>query len=180
MTPLIARHAETRPRWASGAASLLRRAARRAWVMILLADAGIVVYGITAFVVPSILAAGYESAVSSSWAVLVARSPETAAYLLWLYRLIGGLNIALGVALAAIAMGPFRRGERWARWTLLLGNALGYGVPMAFDQVTGAIGVFEMLEFVALGAVAVALALSGWANARGPRPAHVHASPGGS
>jgi hypothetical protein len=37
---------------------------------------------------------------------------------------------------------------------------LGFGVPMTYDHITGAIGFFEVLEFVAIAAVLVALALS--------------------
>jgi hypothetical protein len=57
-------------------------------------------------------------------------------------------------------VGPFRRGERWAWFTLLGGNVIGFGVPMTYDQITGAIGFFEILEFVAIAAVLVALAIS--------------------
>jgi hypothetical protein len=136
------------------------RLGRVAWVVILVADAGIVLYGVLAVATPSLLTAGYESYSGTSWASLVARAPDTAAYLLLVYRMVGGLNVALGITLLAIIVGPFRRGERWAWFTVLGGNVLGFGVPMTYDQITGAIGFFEVLEFVAIAAVLVALALS--------------------
>jgi hypothetical protein len=135
--------------------------------VILMADAGIVLYGMLAVATPSLLTAGYEAYSGASWASLVARAPETAAYLLLVYRMVGGLNVALGITLIAIIVGPFRRGERWAWFTVLIGNVLGFGVPMAYDQITGAIGFFEILEFVAIAAVLVALALTAALFARG-------------
>jgi hypothetical protein len=137
-------------------------------VLILVADAGIVLYGTLAVATPSLLTAGYESYSSTSWPSLVAQAPETAAYLLLIYRMVGGLNVALGITLIAIIVGPFRRGERWAWFTLLGANVLGFGVPMTYDHITGAIGFFEILEFVAIAAVLVALAIS----ARGRASVH--------
>jgi hypothetical protein len=74
--------------------------------------------------------------------------------------MVGGLHVALGITLIAIIVGPFRRGDRWAWFAVLIGNVLGFGVPMTYDQITGAIGFFEILEFVAIAAVLLALALS--------------------
>jgi hypothetical protein len=128
--------------------------------VILAADAGIVLYGALAVATPALLTAGYASYSGESWAALVAQAPKTAAYLLLVYRLVGGLNIALGITLIALIVGPYRRGERWAWFTLLAGNVIGFGAPMAYDQITGAIGFFEVLEFVAIAAVLGALALS--------------------
>jgi hypothetical protein len=115
---------------------------------------------VLAVTTPSLLTAGYASFSGTSWTSLVARAPDTAAYLLAVYRMVGGLNVALGSTFIALIVGPFRRGERWAWFTLLAGNVLGFGVPMAYDQITGAIGVFEVLEFVAIAAVLGTLALS--------------------
>jgi hypothetical protein len=136
--------------------------------MILVADAAIVLYGALALATPSLLTAGYESYSGTSWTSLVARTPVTAAYLLLVYRMVGGLNVALGITLIALIVGPFRRGERWAWFTVLGGNVLGFGAPMTYDQITGAIGFLEVLEFVAIAAVLVALALS----ARGKASVH--------
>ena len=145
------------------------RLGRLAWVVILVADVGIVLYGVLAVATPSLLAAGYERYTGASWASLVAQAPQTAAYLILTYRMVGGLNVALGITLIAIIVGPFRRGDRWAWFALLSGNLLGFGVPMTYDQITGAIGFFEILEFVAIAAVLVALAIA-WRENEGGRP----------
>lgn len=87
------------------------------------------------------------------WSSGLVGAPDTAAYLLLVYRMVGGLNVALGITFIALIVGPFRRGERWAWFTLLAGNVIGFGVPMTYDQITGAFGIFEILEFVAIAAV---------------------------
>ena len=53
----------------------------------------------------------------------------------------------------AIAATAFRRGEGWAWWALLVGNTLGFGAPMIYDQPVGEIGVFEVLEVVGIAAI---------------------------
>ena len=58
-------------------------------MLILVADAGILMYGILVAAMPSVLTAGYESYTGTSWTELVARAPHEAAYLLWVYRLVG-------------------------------------------------------------------------------------------
>lgn len=139
--------------------SALSRARRWAWTLILAADVGIVLYGVMAVAMPQALTAGYESYTGSTWANLDTGAAADASYVLLLYRLVGGLNIGLGLVLIAVVVGAYRRGERWAWFTILAGNAVGFGAPMAYDQVTGAIGTFEVLEFVAVAAVLVALVL---------------------
>lgn len=59
----------------------------------------------------------------------------------------------------AIAVSAFRRGEQWAWWALLIGNTIGFGAPITYDQIVGA---FEVLEVVALGGVYLALAATAW------------------
>lgn len=138
------------------------RARRWSWILILAADAGIVLYGVMAIATPTTLTAGYESYTGATWANLSGSAPADASYVLLLYRLVGGLNIGLGLALIAVVVGAYRRGEGWAWFTVLAGNAIGFGVPMAYDQITGAVGAFEVLEFVAVAAVLVGLVLFPW------------------
>jgi hypothetical protein len=138
------------------------RARRWAWILILGADAGMAFYGLQAVATPAMMTAGYESYTGSSWTGLVASAPAAASYVLLLYRLVGGLNIALGLVLIAVTIGAYRRGARWAWFTLLAGNAIGFGLPMTYDQITGAIGPFEILEYVAVGMVLVALLVFSW------------------
>jgi hypothetical protein len=59
----------------------------------------------------------------------------------------------------AIAATAFRRGDGWAWWALLLGNTLAFVSAMAYDRIVGAVGPFEMTEYIGLGAIYLALAV---------------------
>jgi hypothetical protein len=134
------------------------RRLRYALVIILLAEVGVLVYGVMAAVAPTALVPGYESYSSRTWPALVAADTQTAAFVLLLFRLLGAYNVAFAVLAIAIAATAFRRGEGWAWWALLVGNTLGFGAPMIYDQPVGEIGVFEVLEVVGIAAIYAALA----------------------
>ena len=92
-------------------------------------------------------------------------------------RLLGGFNVAVGALTGLVAATSFRRGETWAWWALLIVNTIGFGAPIAFDPATGAIGLFEQLEIVAIVAIYAMLAISARASLRrrpaGERPDRV-------
>jgi hypothetical protein len=60
-----------------------------AWVIILVADAGVLVYGVMAAVAPRALIPGYESYSSRTWPALVAADTQTAAFILLLFLISG-------------------------------------------------------------------------------------------
>ncbi len=60
--------------------------------------------------------------------------------------------------------------KRWAWWALLVGNTLAYGAPMTYDRMVGAIGPFEMTEYLGIAVVYVALALTARSALRRARP----------
>ena len=62
----------------------------------------------------------------------------------------------------------FRRGERWAWWTQLIGNTVALGSAMTYDKTVHAIGPFELTEYLGLAFIWTALALT--APFREPRP----------
>jgi hypothetical protein len=70
----------------------------------------------------------------------------------------------LAVAVAATA---FRRGERWAWWGLLIGNALTYVGAMTYDQIVQAVGPFELTEYLGLAVIIAALAVTAPSAIRG-------------
>jgi hypothetical protein len=61
---------------------------------------------------------------------------------------------------SAIAVTAFRRGERWAWWTLLVGNTIALLSAMTYDKSVNAIGPFEVTEYVGLLLVWGAFAIS--------------------
>jgi hypothetical protein len=157
---------------------------RIAWILIVIADAGFIAWGAMAALLPQylpgpggkpILTAGYEGFTHSSWAELVATSPSTADFLTLVFRLFGALGATFGIMAVFIAATSFRRGERWAWWALLIGNTIAWGLPMTYDRLVHAIGVFEMSEYLGIALIYVALAMTArmaYSGAAQPPPRH--------
>ncbi len=142
---------------------------RVAWVVILVADVGLLAWAAMAAVAPqllagpgstSILPAGYEGFTGASWQALAASSPRTAEYATLLFRMFGLYGVAFSLLAIGIAAYAFRRGERWAWWALLVGNTITFVGAMAYDQIARAVGPFELSEYLGLAAVYAALAIT--------------------
>jgi hypothetical protein len=140
-----------------------------AWILILIADVGFVLWGAMAAAVPDLLAgpggtpiltAGYEGFSKGSWSELANTSPMTAKYILVLFRLYGVFCAVFGMMAVAVTVTAFRRGEQWAWWTLLVGNTLAYVSAMTYDWTVNAIGPFEMTEYLGLALIYAALAVT--------------------
>jgi hypothetical protein len=85
---------------------------------------------------------------------------NTANLITIIFRMYGIFNFVFGFMAVSIAVTAFRRGERWAWWTLLIGNTIAVGSAITFDRVVNAIGIFEMTEYLGLAIVYVALAIT--------------------
>ena len=151
------------------AANAMTRWRGIAWIAILIADAGFVIWGAMAAALPDyltgpsgtpILIAGYEGFTKGSWTELVATSPATARYVALLFRLYGVFCVVFGLMAVAIAVTAFRRGQRWAWWALLIGNTIAYVSAMTYDQIVSAIGPFELTEYLGLAVIYGALAVT--------------------
>lgn len=147
---------------------------RRAWLLIVIADVGLLLWGAGAALIPerlpgpggtAILPAGYEGYTGGSWQQLQATSGESAGYIGVIFRLYGVYIVAFSVLAIAIAANGFRRGERWAWWALLVGNALAWPAAMSYDLIVHAIGPFELTEYVGLGIILGSLAVT-WHSMR--------------
>ena len=147
----------------------MKHARRFAWVLILIVDIGFIAWGgmAAAFLDhlagpggKPILPAGYEGFTGASWSQLVSASPMAAKYMEVLYRMYGVFNVVFGVMGAAIAITAFRRGEHWAWWTLLAGNATALISAMTMDWMVNAIGPFELSEYLGLVMVFTAFAVT--------------------
>ncbi len=134
------------------------RRLRAASRVIAATDAAIVAWGVLALLFPGQLIPGYEHYTGHRWPALMHISPATGHFILVAFRLVGALNIAVGMPLSVIALTAFRARHRWAWWTLLTANTIALGAPITYDLTTGAIGPFELLEWILLAAVLVALA----------------------
>jgi len=141
-----------------------------AWILILIADVTYIAWGAMAAASPDhllkgpggqgILPAAYEGYTHGSWSQLAGTSPLTAGYLLVLYRMYGIYCALFGLMASAIAVTAFRRGEAWAWWTLLVGNTIAFVSAMRMDWIVNAIGPFELTEYLGLGLIYLALALT--------------------
>lgn len=147
----------------------LSQARRFAWLAILLVDAGFLVWGAMAALMPDyllgprsipILTAGYEGFTGGSWSELARTSPRTAEYITLLFRTYGAYNVAFSLPAITLAATSFRRGDAWAWWALLLGNTIALVAAMRYDWMVHAIGPFEMAEYVGLALIYGALAVT--------------------
>jgi hypothetical protein len=149
--------------------SVLDRWRTGAWLVILIADAGLLLWGALAALIPAslpgpggaaILPAGYEGYTHGSWQQLSATSAETAGYIMLIFRMYGIYIVAFSVLAIAIAANGFRRGEHWTWWALLFGNTIAFVSAMAYDRIVGAIGPFEMSEYLGLAVLYGSLAIT--------------------
>jgi len=142
---------------------------RTAWILILLADIGLLAWGAMAAIAPDhllgpnstpILKAEYEGFTGYSWSELIATAPKTADLLTLMFRMYGIYGVAFSLMGISIAVTAFRRGDTWAWWALLVGNTLTYVSAMTYDQIARAVGPFELTEYLGLAAVYFALAIT--------------------
>jgi hypothetical protein len=143
-------------------AKAVARWRRFAWLVIVIADVGLLAWCAAAALVPErligpnstpILQAGYEGYTGYSWQELLATAPNAADYTTLLFRMYGFYGVAFSLMAIAIAANAFRRGERWAWWALLVGNTIGFIAPMAYDQIVRAVGPFELTEYIGLALI---------------------------
>ncbi len=154
----------------SGAwASAMSQWRRHAWFVIVIADVGLLLWGAGAALLPHrlpgpgsapILPAGYEGYTGGSWQQLTETSAETAGYVTLLFRMYGIYIVAFSMMAIAIAAYGLRRGERWAWWALLVGNTVAWVSAMTYDRIVGAIGPFELSEYLGLAAIWGSLAIT--------------------
>jgi len=140
-----------------------------AWILILLADIGLLAWAGMAAIAPEhllgpnsmpILKAEYEGFTGYSWSELITTAPKTADLLTLIFRMYGIYGIAFSLMGIAISVTAFRQGDRWAWWALLIGNTITYVSAMTFDQIARAVGPFELTEYLGLAAVFFALAVT--------------------
>jgi RsiW-degrading membrane proteinase PrsW (M82 family) len=150
-------------------ARALARWRRIAWLVIVIADVGLLAWGAMAALVPErlpgpgstpILTAGYEGFTGYSWQALVATAPKAAEYATLLFRMYGFYIVAFSLLAIAIAGNGFRRGEPWAWWALLVGNSIAFVSAMAYDQIVRAVGPAELTEYLGLAAIYGSLAVT--------------------
>lgn len=116
----------------SDARTVTVKSSRRvAWILILLADIGLLAWAAMAAIAPEhllgpnsapILHAEYEGFTGNSWSELASRSPMTTDFMTLVFRMYGFYGVAFSLMAIAIAVTAFRRGDPWAWWALLVGK----------------------------------------------------------
>jgi hypothetical protein len=147
----------------------MNRKLRIATVIIVIVDASLIVWGAMAALLPGyllgpkglpILPAGFEGFTGASWQQLATESPKATEYITLLFRTYGAYCMAFGIMGVGIAVSSFRRGDRWAWWSLLLGNTITLLAAMRYDWLARAIGPFELTEYLGLALIWAALAVT--------------------
>jgi hypothetical protein len=142
------------------------RLRRAAWLLIVVADAGILLWGAMAALAPEhllgpggapILPAGYEGFSGGSWLEL---GPGARGFIEVLFRVYGAFNVAFGLLAIAVAATAFRCGDKWAWWALLAGNTITFGAAMTYDRTVNAIGPFELSEYLGLAVIYAAIVVT--------------------
>ena len=149
-----------------------------AWILILIVDAGMFLWGAGAAIAPdhllgpggqAILPAGFEGYSGGSWSELLGTTPMSASYMTVLFRLYSVFCVLFGFMGSVITVTAFRRGERWAWWTLLVSNTVALLAAMTYDKLVHAIGPFEVTEYLGLllvwGAFAITAPVRSFADA---------------
>jgi hypothetical protein len=140
-----------------------------AWILLLIVDAGMLLWGAAAAIAPehllgsggkAILPAGFEGYTGASWSALMETSPTHAAYMAVLFRLYSVFCVLFGFLTSVITVTAFRRGERWAWWTLLVSNMVALPAAMTYDKLVHAIGPFELTEYLGVALLLAAFAIT--------------------
>jgi len=149
--------------------AVMKSLRRVAWILILLADIGLLAWGAMAAIAPEhllgpnsmpILKAEYESFTGYSWSELITTAPKAADLLTLIFRMYGIYGVAFSLMAIVISVTAFRRGDPWAWWALLVGNTITYVSAMTYDQIARAVGPFELTEYLGLAAVYIALTVT--------------------
>jgi hypothetical protein len=127
------------------------------FITYLVANLGLVLYGILALVLPGILLGQFSLHVYQ-FPVEATRATD---YLAALFRLIGYFNIIPGMLGLLLLRRLMLSRETWIRRIVILSTALAYLGPIVFDNTVGRIGFFEIVEHL-LFALVVALGVIMW------------------
>jgi hypothetical protein len=108
------------------------------------ANAGLILYGLLALLSPNILVETFSSSVYQ----FPATATAALTYLSALFRLLGFLNLILGIT-GLILLWHFRvNREQWLKVSIMIISLLSYLGPIIFDNTVGKIGVFEIIEHI--------------------------------
>ena len=113
------------------------------------ANAGLIAYGILALTMPGILLESFSAHVYHFSVDAI----TAVTYLSALFRLLGFLNLILGV-LGLLLLWQYRiKRQTWLMHSVIVFSTLSYLGPIIFDNMVGTIGFFEIIEHIIFAAM---------------------------
>ncbi|MBN8579139.1 MAG: hypothetical protein J0L96_00610 [Anaerolineae bacterium] len=106
------------------------------------ANAGLILYGLIALLSPNILVETFSSSVYQ----IPATATAALSYLSALFRLLGFLNLILGITGLILLWRFWSDREPWVKVSIISISMLSYLGPIIFDNTVGSIGVFEFIK----------------------------------
>ena len=91
--------------------------------------------------------------IDMSWSELQASSPVAADFVRWLYGAMGLLKMSWSLLVLAITLTGYRRGEKWAWYTMWLVPALLVGSALFNASFTG--DVSKMVEWIPITTISL-------------------------
>lgn len=124
-----------------------------------IANASLIMYGLLALITPNILMESFSAHVY----LFPENAVKAASYFSALFRLLGFLNLILGMA-GSLLLWQYRiKQQAWIAYTAIAITNLSYLGPIIFDNTAGNIGSFEVIEHI----IFAAMILSGLVMSRG-------------
>jgi hypothetical protein len=124
-----------------------------------IANASLIMYGLLALITPNILMESFSAHVY----LFPENAVKAASYLSALFRLLGFLNLILGMA-GSLLLWQYRiKQQAWIAYTAIAITNLSYLGPIIFDNTAGNIGPFEVIEHI----IFAAMIMSGLVMSRG-------------
>ena len=129
------------------------------WIILLVPHAAIVINGLIWALVPNVyLSSWFKPFMGQSWADFVSTNAQLASFIYLQSRYFGIVAIVIGFVAVTITLTAYRRGEKWAWYLALAGNAVGFGGSIVITNIVGDISGIVM-NTVLLIIVLVALVI---------------------
>jgi hypothetical protein len=113
------------------------------------ANAGLIAYGILALTMPGMLLESFSAYVCQ----FSGDAATAVTYLSALFRLLGFLNLILGM-LGLLLLWQYRiKRQTWLMHSVIVFSTLSYLGPFVFDNTVGNIGFFEIIEHIIFAAM---------------------------
>lgn len=127
------------------------------WIAALIMAIWILLGGLMAIITPDILiSAGFEDYTGRAWSDFASANPKIADLYRIAYGEIGGLALCIVALVIGVVLTGYRKGERWAWFTLLVAGIFGWG-SVLYTSIVG--GKTLVLALGIVGTILFAIAI---------------------